>query len=537
MSDKQHAEIATASSTSDSHDDSYFDLSVRSLPCPPPYLLLTLAPPSTSSHEPPRLTPWDRAMQDGAFTNSTSPAGSPDRKRAESLSTSAPKFGVDPPRPPPSPRKSNASSNVRFWKWRSRSTKSASETDALLNGRLASRVTSATGPKSKPDLPRHDPPAIHQVWTPYLSESDHVFSLQHPTAEPVSPSTTAITPSKSQQSSESIVVSPGSKNYRLVDTPKTTSPEHHTQTTVKTGSPTPLLSPRLLYLKAKKEIESKLKQKQHEDSYIHYTSDAGNQTDVGVEPKGPCNDLAPDGDCRTRSTVEGARKFLASQNISKTGTWFKDEFHTSKIGRKLFGRAPWHRKESGDSFTSVSSSIRAVLKGRTPPASPATLGLSHTSLYNLSHSTFPGGEAIRVSTPPLDEDTADGRPRAFFTSLTPPRTGGETNSKTASPSNRSMKRYSIHSSSMASQSREWWEQVPPRGSRREIPVDIGTSASKFEFDVPEHLPSSPMCPANKRHKSGGTGLCVYHGRRKTKSVLRDEMSRVETPEYSSADNG
>lgn len=297
---------------------------------------------------------------------------------------------------PTSPRKSNASSNVRFWKWRSRSAKSASETDALLNGRYASRVTSATGPKSKPDLPRHDPPAIHQVWTPYLSESDHVFSLQHPTAEPVSPSATAITPSKSQQSSESIVVSPGSKSHRLVDAPKITSPESHTQTTVKTGSPTPLLSPRLLYLKAKKEIESKLKQKQHDDSYIHCTSDAGNQTDIGLEAK----HLAHDEDCRTRSTVEGARKFLASQNISKTGTWFKDEFHTSKIGRKLFGRAPWHRKESGDSFTSVSSSIRAVLKGKTPPASPAspaTLGLSHTSRYNLSHSTFPGGVSISLS--------------------------------------------------------------------------------------------------------------------------------------------
>ncbi|PNP53824.1 hypothetical protein THARTR1_05948 [Trichoderma harzianum] len=342
-----------------------------------------------------------------------------------------------------------------------------------------------------------------------------------------------MTPSKSQQSSESIVVSPGSKSRRLVDTPKNTSPESHTQTTMKAGLPTPLLSPRVLYLKAKKEIESKIRQKQHEDSYIHSTTDAGNQTDIGLEPK----NLAPDEDCRTQSTVEGARKFLISQNISKTGTWFKDEFHTSRIGRKLFGRAPWHRKESGDSFTSVSSSIRAVLKGKTPPASPATLGLSQTSRYNLSHSTFPGGEAIRVSTPPLDEDTADGRPRAFFTSLTPPAQDGENSAKTTSPPNRPVKRYSIHSSSMASQPREWWEQAPQRGSRREIPVAIGASASKFEFDVPEHLPSSPMCPANKRHKSGGTGVCVYHGRRKTRSVLRDEMSRAEAPEYSEADIG
>ncbi|KAL7932757.1 hypothetical protein V8C35DRAFT_328348 [Trichoderma chlorosporum] len=528
---------ATARGTSNSNDDNYFDLSVRSLPGPP-FFLLAVAPPSSNPHEHPRSTPWERAMQDGAFTNSSSPADLPDRKRVDSLSAAAAKFGVDPPRPPPSPRKSNASSNVRFWKWRSRSAKSASEVDALQDGPYASRVISVPGSKARYEPPRHDLPSIHQVWTPYLSESDHVFSLQHPTAPPVSPSSVAITPSKSQQSSESIVISPGSKSHRLFDVPKIPSPENHTQTTMKAGSPTiPLVSPRVLYLKAKKEIESKLKQKQHEDSYIHIPADTGHQEEVGLETNRPCNDLAPDEDCRTQSTVEGVRRFLASQSISKTGTWFKDEFHTSKIGRKLFGKAPWHRKDSGDSFTSVSSSVRAVLKGKTPPASPIPHGSSYTSRFNLFHNTFPGGEAVRVSTPPLDEVTANGRPRAFFTSLTPPMRDGETSAKTASPSIRSAKRYSVQGSSMASQPREWWEQISQRGCRREIPGTTGTSASKFEFDVPEHLPASPMCPANKRHKSGGTGVCVYHGRRKTRSVLRDEMSRVEAPEYSSADNG
>ncbi|EHK24878.1 uncharacterized protein TRIVIDRAFT_220316 [Trichoderma virens Gv29-8] len=99
MSDEKHPTRAAACNTPTSHDDNYFDLSVRSLPGPP-FLLLTLAPPSTTSHEPPRSTPWERAMQDGAFTNSTSPAGSPDRKRVESLYTSTTKFSVDPPRPP-----------------------------------------------------------------------------------------------------------------------------------------------------------------------------------------------------------------------------------------------------------------------------------------------------------------------------------------------------------------------------------------------------------------------------------------------------
>lgn len=67
------------------------------------------------------------------------------------------------------------------------------------------------------------------------------------------------------------------------------------------------------------------------------------------------------------------------------------------------------------------------------------------------------------------------------------------------------------------QTKEWWE-VPaatPRWS------DLGPKS--FEFDLPEHLPNSPMCPANKKHKSGGTGVCVYHGRRKRSSEADVEV--------------
>lgn len=53
------------------------------------------------------------------------------------------------------------------------------------------------------------------------------------------------------------------------------------------------------------------------------------------------------------------------------------------------------------------------------------------------------------------------------------------------------------------------------------------SAFAFDFDLPEHLPSSPMCPANKRHRSGGTGVCVYHGRRR-------RSPEESTPEPSSS---
>jgi hypothetical protein len=46
-------------------------------------------------------------------------------------------------------------------------------------------------------------------------------------------------------------------------------------------------------------------------------------------------------------------------------------------------------------------------------------------------------------------------------------------------------------------------------------TDKSTTASKplkFEINLPEHFPSSPLCPRNPKHKSGGRGVCVYHGR-------------------------
>ncbi|KIW05844.1 uncharacterized protein PV09_03048 [Verruconis gallopava] len=46
--------------------------------------------------------------------------------------------------------------------------------------------------------------------------------------------------------------------------------------------------------------------------------------------------------------------------------------------------------------------------------------------------------------------------------------------------------------------------------------DVAKLTAMFDWDVPDHLPSSPLCPANPKHKGGGKGICVYHGRAKAK---------------------
>lgn len=56
--------------------------------------------------------------------------------------------------------------------------------------------------------------------------------------------------------------------------------------------------------------------------------------------------------------------------LGKTGTWLREELGSSKITRKLFGKAPWHRKMSVETVSSVSSSVRDVLRGDTPPGTP-----------------------------------------------------------------------------------------------------------------------------------------------------------------------
>ncbi|KAK0290409.1 hypothetical protein LTR35_002352 [Friedmanniomyces endolithicus] len=39
----------------------------------------------------------------------------------------------------------------------------------------------------------------------------------------------------------------------------------------------------------------------------------------------------------------------------------------------------------------------------------------------------------------------------------------------------------------------------------------------FELNVPDHLPSSLLCPLNPKHKSGGNAICPMHGRKKLRA--------------------
>ncbi|KAF7539999.1 hypothetical protein G7Z17_g12288 [Cylindrodendrum hubeiense] len=190
------------------------------------------------------------------------------------------------------------------------------------------------------------------------------------------------------------------------------------------------------------------------------------------------------------------------QSFSPAAPWFKDESGTSKLKRKLFGKAPWHRKESGDSFSSIASSVREVLRGDTPPSTPI-LDSSYPFGGGYGNTQFPGGEAVRVKTPPIGEYAADGRPRGFFTPMTPP----DIDVAELASSSRGSSRHIGHRRIPVPQSREWWEHIPQKPIRQ----DMYNHTAAFEFQIPEHLSSSPMCPTNIKHSTGGTGLWLRSG--------------------------
>ncbi|KAI5868455.1 hypothetical protein GGS23DRAFT_545650 [Durotheca rogersii] len=198
--------------------------------------------------------------------------------------------------------------------------------------------------------------------------------------------------------------------------------------------------------------------------------------------------------------------------------------------RRFFGFSPWHRQASwARSETSASSSLRDVLRGRTPVSSPA-------SAFDPCHSTstqFLAGEATRIQTPPLRESGCyAGQPRSFFFDISVPpchrnsRSGSGSREPRSQPGldergetggqENSTRRERKEGGARGS-GREWWE-VPGAA-----PYYEARAPRELESEMPEHLPSSPMCPASKKHKSGGTGICIYHGRAK-----RSQGGRIQS---------
>lgn len=167
---------------------------------------------------------------------------------------------------------------------------------------------------------------------------------------------------------------------------------------------------------------------------------------------------------------------------------------------------------------STSSSIHNARMGVGPQASPTSQPKykgSDTKQYfsveisNPDGPTYLPSEARRVNTPPLPKGK---QLRGFFFD------------------------YNAACDTILTPSPEWVETHPLSSREQRKPsssgidwyrVKLAADEAKdeqhtFDFNVPEHLLNSPLCPRHPKHRSGGKGVCVYHGR--NKSVPQEQQN-------------
>ena len=201
----------------------------------------------------------------------------------------------------------------------------------------------------------------------------------------------------------------------------------------------------------------------------------------------------------------------------------------------------WQRLRPGlkHSTQSSSSSLRSLMRGKPPPPSPEPQSMYTGSDNNQYFSveltkpdapTFLPSEAHRINTPPLGTPSVSGTNKlhGFFEEYDIPRDAEGTyyvNSNSMSPFLASINSRAtgttaplMHRSESEAQTNA--ADVPKKMSEIEwyrVEMNViddheGLSREQFVLSVPEHLPNSPMCPRHPKNKSGGKGVCVYHGR-------------------------
>jgi parafibromin len=196
------------------------------------------------------------------------------------------------------------------------------------------------------------------------------------------------------------------------------------------------------------------------------------------------------------------------------------------------------RKSTNASYT---SSIRKLRRGATPLNTP---DLRETYRVKRSPSaeteeffkidiSIRGGtsylpsEARRVHTPPLPRDGPGQKRMGFFFDYTAPSpTGVAAVDARAAESGKCPPSPSAQGRPVRSRTvggRHWLETqlaglaaVNVRGNESKRTAGLMRDPNRenevVDWNVPEHLPSSPLCPRHEKHRGGGREVCWMHGR-------------------------
>jgi len=176
---------------------------------------------------------------------------------------------------------------------------------------------------------------------------------------------------------------------------------------------------------------------------------------------------------------------------------------------------------------SNSSSILNLMFGKPPVNTPEAAALYggrdnreffKVEISNPNGPTFLPSEARRIGTPPLPSEGPRGRRRGWFFDLNNPTADSTPSDHDDSDDSDEPSTPRTEAELMTPRER-LFSAVRRRSTGHNdwfsvqlMVEDARGVEERFKLNVPEHLLGSPLCPRSPMHKSGGKGICVYHGR-------------------------
>ncbi|KAL8758092.1 MAG: hypothetical protein Q9184_004036 [Pyrenodesmia sp. 2 TL-2023] len=203
----------------------------------------------------------------------------------------------------------------------------------------------------------------------------------------------------------------------------------------------------------------------------------------------------------------------------------------SKRQRRGLFRPGYRRQKTGHSS---SSSVRRIMFGKAPASTPDVDSMYTGSdrqqyfrveLTDANAPTYLPSEARRIGTPPLPGENS--KLRGFFFDYNAPMSTREQSEGVWPNAPMNAAPLPHRQQGLRSPGQRFMPSRSPGGRTVQDVMDVDwfrvavamdaekREKERFELNVPDHLPSSPLCPKHPKHKSGGKGVCVYHGRNKT----------------------
>ncbi|KAK4197236.1 hypothetical protein QBC40DRAFT_309230 [Triangularia verruculosa] len=417
-----------------------------------------------TSNTPLSASPISRSTQDHHHSANATPGSS-----------------VDPPRPA---REGYDSPDLKLWRRRRRSRRSGS------GGQDSEPY--ATSPKALPPVP---PIPAQTAQSPYLSESAHVYSLQKPPDLP-----------GSQLEQDAEWLAPKDRGF---------------------SSSLPTIVPT-----AEKKRSESSEQTPMDDGKFDAVK---KYLDRLPEAEKPAPEERNDPEPSTKSRRVRFRRVLWHRRGS---TRAMDNLNFTSHDRKARSSGPaiWLSQFPGGEATRVHT---PPYKDQTADGRPRGLFFDvaqpssrHSQTASETSSTRDKISTRTSRSSPSNSRSHDrrSRQRSSARSTSPCRTNGG-NSPCRSKSGPAMcqptngqlsmrvreKSRSPLGTKQKKPAKEWWDapirtpDTPPSTPipRPRVKRSPTGTAAMFKFDVPEHLPTSPMCPANpKNPKSLGRGVCV-----------------------------